>query len=1083
MLVCTWSHRAERASPLLKSAAASALSQIVLQVFAGPGHPPVMQARRDILAKLASLLNPKTTAPTSPSDSKERGKVHQRQQQSHQMVVASSLTLVNIALETCREPLTGDEIHILQNDLCKYLLQWSSTTHDLMLLSLTLRVIFNLFQSIRNHLKVPLEVFLTSVHLRILNDAGHSYSPEEKEVALESLLEFCQEPALMQDIFLNYDCDVACTNLYESIVTQLGRAATPVGWKDPHEVADEEDGGGEHPSDDAPVSNGDGASSLAKDTGTKARNAPKKTTSHESLPAAPHGHDDSAAPPVTHLQRLGVEGLLAVLDSIAKRCREMRRSSPASRTHSVESLTVASEADNQTDESSMEQAEFPEISSQELHERKLRKHALDKVARVFNAAPMKDAWRELAVREKLLESDACAKSVAKVLFSAPSVNKAKLGIYLSKGPDKDFPFNAAVREEFVGIYDFSGLTFAAALRKYLSKFRLPGEAQCIDRFMEAFSKRLYAQQEESMFSNADAIYVLAFSTIMLNTDLHNPTIKTEQRMTQEQFVRNNRGINGGEDLPADFLKELYDQIKENQIQVRKELGEFMKKHEHEDFRTVWDNMISKKAEVATPFFTPRGLARSSSRVSGGFHDKEMFIALSKSAVQAFSGIFLRSWDDALVVKALDALRTLARVAACLECDSAINDVLQVLLPQGTDYITNCIASDFLTGDGASVVSSVRGVDDSAEDDETSQQYEVEQPIPFGLLCSNDSEEEVDIAGSATHRGLLAMDCAFVLMRKYATRVGTAWPAFVECLCMLRDANALPPGLSDLDDFADSSGNILPRTTFARISQKRLVEHYRSQSEKETQTSRGWFGSLFRKKSSDIVLSPDDTTERPTEQSTSTRTLLAVAEAAGVENVIQMGSAWLPDAESTIQSLLDKLDLYPFKSDPVGEQHAIFSLELAARALLSNKDQATNLFILFLVKFEGVLAKVSPKKVPAPFVIERIVVTILRCCIHLYDIPEVCTTMSDSAGFLCAVRVLTSFFLRPTASTSLESGTPLVLHFATSDIHSGHFGPHGVRVGHYPSRKFPLLRDAQRLDFYGGQLGYAGTLQHVAGLCF
>jgi hypothetical protein len=32
--------------------------------------------------------------------------------------------------------------------------------------------------------------------------------------------------------------------------------------------------------------------------------------------------------------------------------------------------------------------------------------------------------------------------------------------------------------------------------------------------------------------------------------------------------------------------------------------------------------------------------------------------------------------------------------------------------------------------------------------------------------------------------------------------------------------------------------------------------------------------------------------------------------------------------------------------------------------------------------------VSEKKVPSPFVIERIVVTILRCSIHLYELPEV-----------------------------------------------------------------------------------------------
>ena len=126
-----------------------------------------------------------------------------------------------------------------------------------------------------------------------------------------------------------------------------------------------------------------------------------------------------------------------------------------------------------------------------------------------------------------------------------------------------------------------------------------------------------------------------------------------------------------------------------------------------------------------------------------------------------------------------------------------------------------------------------------------------------------------------------------------------------------------------------------------------------------------------------------------------RTLLAVAEAAGVENAIQMGSARLPETESTIQNLLDKLDDYPYKGDPAGEQHAIFSLELAARALLSKRDRATELSTFFLVKFESVLENVSPKKVPAPFVSERIDVSILRCCIHLYDISEVRCALSES----------------------------------------------------------------------------------------
>jgi hypothetical protein len=62
--------------------------------------------------------------------------------------------------------------------------------------------------------------------------------------------------------------------------------------------------------------------------------------------------------------------------------------------------------------------------------------------------------------------------------------------------------------------------------------------------------------------------------------------------------------------------------------------------------------------------------------------------------------------------------------------------------------------------------------------------------------------------------------------------------------------------------------------------------------------------------------------------------------------------------------------------------------LAARALLSNREKAHELFMIFLVKFESILGKVSENNVPAPFVVERIAVTVLRACIHLYDIAEV-----------------------------------------------------------------------------------------------
>eukprot|EP00957_Ditylum_brightwellii_P138936 10590277-Ditylum_brightwellii.AAC.1 len=79
--------------------------------------------------------------------------------------------------------------------------------------------------------------------------------------------------------------------------------------------------------------------------------------------------------------------------------------------------------------------------------------------------------------------------------------------------------------------------------------------------MEKFAER-YTRQNEEVFTSADTAFILGFSVIMLNTDLHNPSIKPERRMTLDSFIRNNRGIsaNGG-DLPVDFLTGIYDRIK------------------------------------------------------------------------------------------------------------------------------------------------------------------------------------------------------------------------------------------------------------------------------------------------------------------------------------------------------------------------------------------------------------------------------------------------------------------------------------------------------------------------------------------
>lgn len=75
--------------------------------------------------------------------------------------------------------------------------------------------------------------------------------------------------------------------------------------------------------------------------------------------------------------------------------------------------------------------------------------------------------------------------VARFFFSEERLNKEALGDYLGENDD----FNKAVMFAYIDLFDFSDLTIVQALRKFLEKFRLPGEAQKVDRLIEKFASR------------------------------------------------------------------------------------------------------------------------------------------------------------------------------------------------------------------------------------------------------------------------------------------------------------------------------------------------------------------------------------------------------------------------------------------------------------------------------------------------------------------------------------------------------------------------------------------------------------------
>lgn len=165
---------------------------------------------------------------------------------------------------------------------------------------------------------------------------------------------------------------------------------------------------------------------------------------------------------------------------------------------------------------------------------------------------------EYLIKEEIIKSDPAL--IAKFLHTAEKLNKKMIGDYIGEADAE----NVRVLEAFCDYMDFSGLEFDDALRQFLLKFMLPGEAQKIDRIMERFAAR-YCENNPTVFPNPDTAYILAFSLIMLNTDAHNPSIKT--KMTKEQFIRNNAGISEGKNLPREYLESLYLKIVRNEIKM------------------------------------------------------------------------------------------------------------------------------------------------------------------------------------------------------------------------------------------------------------------------------------------------------------------------------------------------------------------------------------------------------------------------------------------------------------------------------------------------------------------------------------
>ncbi|KAK1930394.1 ARF guanine-nucleotide exchange factor GNOM [Phytophthora citrophthora] len=719
------------------------------------------------------------------------------------------LRLINVVLETAGTGLGNHPclVSVLQGDLSKFLLQ-NSETEELGILSLTLRVVFNLFNSIKDHLKVQLEVFFTSVHMRIIDSP--SCSNEQKELALESLLEFCREPALMLDLYINYDCDVHCTNLFEVLCKSL------------------------------------------------AKNCQSMSSPNGSLNA---------------LTLLCLEGLLAVIESIARRCplntpaktsgsrtfgsnagvlslkgsdlaRFTAGGSPGTESSSAEfpmedispmssvrdlmhlvmsgsesdSDSEQSEADNPADQLAWLHT-ARERTAEVLQQRKRIKKRYALAAEKFNHDQKN--WMAFSQQIGLLPEKLTPESVASFLLHTPGLNKTLIGDYIGDGPVEKYPFNAAVRDAYVAMFDFrSAPSLDEALRMFLAKFRLPGEAQKIDRMMEAFSKQLYVQAGSSgPLADADAAYVLSFSIIMLNTDLHSDHIA--KKMTVEEFIRNNRGINAGQDLPTEYLTDLYYNILEKEIQMQHDVSDFMESPSStvDRYSMQWDGVLKRSENVVGASFTSN---TSILKLRAGLYEKDMFNLISESTIKSILLAFEKTCDLNNMERSLEGLSNCAKIMLYYDMSDEFNKIMgslasyfltfahgilsgeKVYVPPSTSNVLKRSSSSSPLSPsekGSSEIVGeriVRRQDDGSEIEVLAAPQHVEGSIDEDL-----------VQGAKTRRALLSLKLLFQFVQNTNEYFRKGWSNVVECMLMFNELDAVPTSLVEIDDFVDSRGVPLP----------------------------------------------------------------------------------------------------------------------------------------------------------------------------------------------------------------------------------------------------------------------------------
>uniref|UniRef100_L7M2N7 Putative brefeldin a-inhibited guanine nucleotide-exchange protein 1 n=1 Tax=Rhipicephalus pulchellus TaxID=72859 RepID=L7M2N7_RHIPC len=494
---------------------------------------------------------------------------------------------------------------------------------------ISVTIFLALLQNFKTHLKMQIEVFFKEIFLNILETSSSSFGHKWK--VIQVLTRICADAQSVVDIYVNYDCDLNAANIFERLVNDLSKIAQ----------------------------------------------------GRQALELGATVHQEKS------MRIKGLECLVSILKCMLEWSRDLYTNvtgnatgSTATGANNAAGSGTTLEAPEEEDRSlvshggscnSLNSATSSCNIPEQLEVLKQQKEIMEQGIDLFNRKPK----RGLQFLQEHGLVGPRPWDIAEFFHSDERLDKKQIGDFLGENEK----LNKEVMCAYVDQMDFAGKDFVSALRCFLEGFWLPGEAQKIDRLMEKFAARYCETNPNNrLFASADTAYVLAYSIIMLTTDLHSPQVKT--KMTKEDYIKMNRGINDSKDIPEEELSAIYDEIAGNEIKVKTTASRVTGKQSvsSEKKRRLLYNM-----EMEQMARTAKALMESVSHVQASFtcakhleHVRPMFKLAWTPFLAAFS-VGLQDCDDPeIAALCLDGIRCAIRIACIFHMTLERNAYVQAL---------------------------------------------------------------------------------------------------------------------------------------------------------------------------------------------------------------------------------------------------------------------------------------------------------------------------------------------------------------------------------------------------------------------